>query len=383
MSDFTEILIPETMHIETEEQTPPVPENEQRPLSKREEQMAAIAENRRLAIEREQAYGVVMENEARAAGGGAPVPETPEPRAVADEPPAQHTPATVTGAESPQPPASGPATADIQQRRHIVNVGGQQFVVNDAELAHLASLGATTQIALNQQPREQLPAPPAPEPRRVAPAIDPELTRNVVRRINYGNEEEAATALTDFAGHLAQQFQQQPVDPRQLVEQAKAEMRQETMVQNNLLTIGREFPEVFGPLDKPVTDPQEAARYRRASQLAALALDDIRRRDFMLGVQRSDLEVYREAANEVRATIGGARPASQSGQETATPAAIQAAVPAAHSERLTRKRAAPSLPSAVSRVAPDGDATPRQLTKSEIVAWMAQKRHQQSPVRSA
>jgi hypothetical protein len=384
VSETTELLIPETMHIDTPVEEPPARSPDAPPhLSKREEQMIAIAERRREAIERELAYGVTMENEARATGGGDPVPdEDADTSAGADVPPSPPPAATATGASAPAPPASGPAPAEPETRRHVVNVGGQQFVVNDQELAHLASLGATTQIALNQHQQAQYRAPesvqqsaPQPSPART---IDPELTRNVVRRINYGNEDEAAAALLEFAQQIAPAPQQ--IDLRGWTEQAKAEWRAEQALQHNLMTVGREYEDVFGPMDRPVSDPAEQRRYQRAAQLAALALHDIRTRDYALGRARSDLEVYREAAAEVRATIGSRQPL-QSGQEIAPQAALQAAVPASQSERLTRKRAAPSLPSAVSRVASGGDAPSRAPTGSEIVAQMARQRNQQTPVR--
>ena len=382
MSETTELLIPETMHIDTPVEESPARSPDAPPhLSKREEQMIAIAERRREAIERELAYGVTMENEARATGGGEPVPdEDADTSAGADVPPSPPPAATATGASPPSPPASGPAPAEPETRRHVVNVGGQQFVVNDQELAHLASLGATTQIALNQHQQAQYRAPethPQPAPPS-ARTIDPELTRNVVRRINYGNEDEAAAALAEFAQQIAPAPQQ--IDLRGWTEQTKAEWRAEQALQHNLMTVGREYEDVFGPMDRPVSDPAEQRRYQRAAQLAALALHDIRTRDYALGRARSDLEVYREAAAEVRATIGSRQPL-QSGQEIAPQAALQAAVPASQSERLTRKRAAPSLPSAVSRVASGGDAPSRAPTGSEIVAQMARQRNQQTPVR--
>ena len=72
MSGFTEIDVPETLRIEAEAATsqPDTPDDDApRPLSKRELDMAAIAERRKEAIERELSFGVTMEDEARAAGG--------------------------------------------------------------------------------------------------------------------------------------------------------------------------------------------------------------------------------------------------------------------------------------------------------------------------
>jgi hypothetical protein len=212
----------------------------------------------------------------------------------------------------------------------------------------------------------------APEP---APAIDRTRLAETWRKMSFGSEEEGVSALSDLLAAA-----QPTVDPRAITEQAKAEMRAETQLQQNLMTVAREFPDVMGPVDRPHT-ADEMMIYRRRAQLAALALHDIRQRDAMLGQQRSDLDVYREAAMNVRSSLGTTP--LQSGQEPTTTPATQAAraTVATSTERLERKRAAPRTPSAVSR-ASMGQPVAQQRTASDIVAWMAQRRNQQSPVRT-
>lgn len=379
---FTEIDVPETLRLEqaaNAAETQPEEQTERQP-SPRETAMAAIAERRREAIERELAHGVVMEDEARIAGGAEPLPHTPEETDGTEAPEAANS-ATATGQASPPAPASEPAPSGTPGR-HVVNVGGQTFVVDDAQFEHLANIGAMASVAMQQQSQQHVQQHQAPQPvaRAPEPTVPIDRTRlaETWRKMSYGNEEEGVAALSD----LLAAAQPAAVDPRAITEQAKAEMRAETQLQQNLLAVAREFPDVMGPVDRAHT-AEEMMIYRRRAQLAALALHDIRQRDAMLGQQRSDLDVYREAAMNVRASLGTAPPL-QSGQEiaTATPATQAArATVATSTERLERKRAAPRTPSAVSR-ASMGQPIPQQKTASDIVAWMAQRRNQQSPVRT-
>lgn len=364
MSETTEIRISETLHIETPPETPPEP----RPLSRRDEQMIAIAARREEAINRELAHGVLMEDEAREAGGGQPIErEAPAP----EEPP-----------EAPEPPpfAAAPTVpaAPAQPALREVNLGGQSYYVSETEHNRLAALGAITQTALSQQPRE---APAQAAPVHTVPpspaAMDPEAAKGIFRRMTYGNEEDGAAALQDLANMMAQRSGPQ-VDPRQLVAFATQQAIQQIELKNNLQTVLGEYPDIFGPTDRRVSDPAEIKHFKRLSQQSALILDDIRREDAMVGRQRTDLELYREALSQTRATF--VRPTSPAPSAVPPQAAPQAAAVAPSQERLDRKRAAPRQPSAVSRVASSGEE-PRQFpTKSEVVAQMARARGQQTPV---
>lgn len=362
----TELDLPETMHIQDDPSPPPEVEDKPREPSQRDLAMLRIAENRQRELDKEIAYGAQLEDEARASVGAEPIDR--EPPAADDAPPAPPTQAAPPGSPpvAPLPAADPPA-----ERRRAVTVEGQQYLVTEAEYDRLATMGAITHTALARQQPEPPPAPPVESP-RPTPAFDADRAKDIFRRMSYGNEEDGAAALLE----LATQLRPAQVDPAQVAQQAASIALHHTSTRDNLMTIGREFPDVFGPIDKPHSDPVEAARHARLSQLAALTLNDIRRRDEMLGVRRSDLELYREAATEVRSLTGRAAP--QSGVQPASQAAAQAA-PAVSSERLERKRAAPRQPTAVSRAAVS--AEPRQPTGSDIVAWIAQKRGQGSPTR--
>lgn len=367
----TELDLPETMHIQEDPSPPPEAEDKPREPSQRDLAMLRIAENRQRELDKEIAYGAQLEDEARASVGAEPIDREP-PAAGGEAQVVTHTPEAATSQPPlvPAPPADPPA-----ERRRAVTVEGQQYLVTEAEYDRLATMGAITHTALaRQQQPEAPPAPPAESP-RPAPAFDADRAKDIFRRMSYGNEEEGAAALLE----LATQLRPAQVDPAQVAQQAANIALHHTSTRDNLLAVGREFEDLFGPMDAGKFSqlaPADAIRHQRLSRLAGDIANDLRRRDEALGVQRPVLELYREAATEARSLTGRAAP--QSGVQPAPQAAAQAA-PAVSSERLERKRAAPRQPTAVSRAAVS--AEPRQPTGSDIVAWIAQKRGQGSPTR--
>lgn len=381
MSGFTEIDIPETLHI-TEPETPVDPPSDDAPREKspREQIMEVIAERRREAIEREQAYGVVMEDAARAAGGGEPIDRDVPPSDDGAGAPDLSKPEPM-GAELQQPaPVSAPAPSSAE-RRHLIQVGGQQFNVSDAELTHLAQMGAVATVAMQQQGQQPPPqrAEHTPPPPVQPHAPDRAKMAETWRKMSFGSEEEGVAALSELVQSITPQ--QPQLDPHAIAHYASQHTRAQMTLESNLATLGREFADIFGPTDRAWT-PDEVEIYETRAQAAALKLDKIRRRDALTGAQRSDLDVYREAATMIRASLGGS---PQSGsQQTTTPAsqAVLRPVAATSSDRLERKRAAPRQPTAVSRAAMSGEtAQPRAPTGSEIVAQLARGRNQQSPTR--
>lgn len=389
MSGFTEIDVPETLRIETEATTAPdTPDDDApRPLSKRELDMAAIAERRKEAIERELSFGVTMEDEARAAGGGEPHDRDESPRPIEDIPDASSHTAPSPSTTSPTP------TADqtYEPRRHTINVGGQVFHVTDAELQHLASVGAVATVAMQQQQHAQQPQPSAP-PRHVEVAptpashetmeparVDRTKLAETWRKMSFGTEEDGVAALQELISTVAAP---RAPDPSQIAQQVHHQLRQEQQLESTLIRVGRDYQDVFGPMDRTWT-PEEASVFTMRGQAAALALDSIRRRDAMMGVQRADEAAYREAADMVRRSLlPGQQPQDAARQQTPAQAAPPSVAP--QGERIERKRAAPRQPSAVGRTAGSGGETQqsRAPTPSEVVAWMAQRRNQQSPVRT-
>lgn len=390
MSGFTEIDVPETLRIEAEATTAPDTPDEDapRPLSKRELDMAAIAERRKEAIERELSFGVTMEDEARAAGGGEPLDRDEPQRPIEDT-----SDIPSHAAPSPSPTAPTPTSTTDQTyepRRHTINVGGQVFHVTDAELQHLASVGAVATVAMQQQQHAQ-PQPPTP-PRHVEVAptpashetmeparVDRTKLAETWRKMSFGTEEDGVAALQELISTVAAP---RAPDPSQIAQQVHHQLRQEQQLEQTLVRVGRDYQDVFGPMDRTWT-PEEASVFTMRGQAAALALDSIRRRDAMMGVQRADEAAYREAADMVRRSLlPGQQPQEAARQQSPAQAAPPSVAP--QGERIERKRAAPRQPSAVGRTAGSGGETQqsRAPTPSEVVAWMAQRRNQQSPVRT-
>jgi len=249
-------------------------------------------------------------------------------------------------------------------------VGGQQFSVTDEEMRQLAEMGAVANIAIRQHGTQEQPAPqsqqvaPVQQPQRQAPAgLDPEMARQLHHKLTYGSEQDGIQALQEMYAAAAQAAQpQQQIDPQRIAHAATNAALQQIQLQSNLNTIATEFPNVFAD--------------EGASQLAALKLHKIRQRDQLLGVQKPDLEAYREACRAVledaRRLAGG--PALQPGQG-AESAAVQAAP---FADRDARKRAAPRTPTAASRKAAMGAETQRPPTGSDIVDQMRKARFQPS-----
>jgi len=406
--ETTELRVPEVMHIESVTGNAPAappasiptpepkagveppaagdtpPEPPQR--TQRELAMEQIALNRRKAIEKELNYGEVMADDARRDAGMEPLVHAKRSQpAVYDDPDMVQPPAAVEVPVQPSPisPQATPQSPQAQVPDQIVTVGGQQFRVTPEQMAQLASLGALTINALQQQQRQpqqqnQQPTPNVqpqqrqqqPSPRQASPVLTPEESKALATRIQYGNENESAKALEDMTALIANRIAaaNPQVDPRAVVayatQQAVQQIRQENALNANLNQIGNEYPEIFSN--------------NSMAQLAALKLHGIRQRDALLGVQQPDLAAYREACEEVRRDLGTPPPAPPQSQPTqiqGNPPPAQAGQPV--QSRFEAKRAAPRSPIPAQRVAAADDQTPRAPSPSEIVAAMRRRRGQE------
>lgn len=353
--------------------------------SPRDLQMRAIAEARMRKIAEEVAYGDTLADEAHDVATGVELGTTEAAREAAasakpttDE--ALHTeprqpvePSTVGQQQQPIPTTVQPATP----QRRLRTINGQQFAFTDDEWDQLAQHGAIAVAQAQRQAQQQLPQPqqqqaaptPAPQPR---PSFDDAAALEFVNRLSYGAPTEAVAATRAFYDRAVEdavariQGHQPQYQPEHVAAYATQQAIAQMRLEQNLLTIGNEYPDIF--------------TNTRLSQLAALTLHDIRARDGLLNRQRSDLELYREACNEVRAAIGYQPPQStQQPQSAPQPATQAAASPAATSAtRVTRKREAPQQPRSVNQSAPIDSTEKRYPTPSEIVAGYRKARGQMS-----
>lgn len=229
---------------------------------------------------------------------------------------------------------------------------GAVTYVTGEQMAYLAQRGAMAEM---QPAVPQLPPEPAPKPATHAASFDGEKAREIVRALSYGNEDDGARVLQEFAASLAPQ-----IDQTAILAQTKREVMAELALQQNLNTIGAEFPEIF----------QDRIR----TQAAALQLDEIRRdpnaRHF------SDLDLYREACSRVRRSLGGIAPQPQPTEQIAPTQPVSQAASAAPSARLERKRGAPSMPTAADRRLGTTDDAPAVPTNRQVINQMRVSRGQ-------
>lgn len=331
----------------------------------RELAMQAIVARAEEQRNRELAYGEELGEDARERAAADETPEETGPEAQPD-PAVARAATTVKDAVAPPAPA-----APKEPERHLITVGGQQFQVTADELRQLAEMGAVANIALRQhqgEPQQQAPqvqAPPRQQQAAPAPrGLDDEAAKALHHRLTYGSETEAVQAIKDLYAAAAASAPP-AVDPNAIARAATQGALQQISLNTNLNIISQEYPQVFAD--------------EGTSQLAALKLHKIRQRDSLLGVQKPDLEAYREACRAVlddaRRLAGGAP--LQPGQGAAsTP--VQAAAGRSFEDRDARKRAAPKTPTAASRKASMGDDRPRAPSGSEIVEQMRRARHQAS-----
>lgn len=365
---MADIEIPESGLIE---EAPPVEQEAPKPRNPREEAMARIAaryEEQQRAGELE--YGETLQREAaERARAVAPVEEAPALEApVSDEPEADQAqegaasakPATAQpkqeAAPSPLPTHAEPVGPTL----HTVVVQGQPLQVTTEQLHHLASIGAVANAAMQ---RYQAAPQAAPEPRQepVArqPVLDKDRAAAIVQRLSYGSPEDGASALQELADSLAAR-QAPQVDAAAIRQSAVQETLQHIQLNNDLATIGHEFPSIWAS--------------RALSVGAAAELQEIRQRDMMLGVRRPNLEQYREACKAVLGQLPQTAMSQSAGESDNQPAS-QAAVQVA-TTRLERKRAAPRQPAGVSRAASLGEDMPRAPSASQIVDAIRRQRGQ-------
>lgn len=259
-------------------------------------------------------------------------------------------PTTIVQSEAPAPVPIQPT----QPQLHPVQTpDGRTFYCTIEQIAQLAGIGAASAVA---QP--QAPPQPASQPQPThQPSFDTERARTIANRLSFGDPEEQARALTEFA----QEIRPQAVDPVQMRQQIKQELTAEMQVERDLHQIGTEFASVFNN--------------RYATVAAAAAVNDLRANPYW--ASRSPLEVYREACTTVARDFNLGSPQSQPGLQQ-TPAALQAAPVQSQTARIERKRAAPSIPVATDRRVAMADDAPREPTPSEVVDQIRKSRHQPS-----
>lgn len=344
MSDTTEIELPETMHVEGE-----LLPDENRKLSPREQVMQDISRRAEEARQREMQQASIYDQDARAAGLALPEDEQDPPPGAVEQVAQEPAPAPAQDA-----PAPVPAAAPVAPALRVVEMDGQTVAVTEEQYQQLARLGMVAQAALSRYQPEPVASAPA------QPIVDPERVRDVAKRLQYGNEDEAAAALTQFVTDVVSRVPQGPaIDPNAIIQRATQaavqQATQQAQLQRDTETIRQEFADIF--------------ENEQRTLLARMNVEAIRARNAAQGRYQPDIEIYREAGNMVRGAMGRPRP----GNDAPSPA-IQAAP---RTEVLERKRSAPRMTQAIDRRAPSPEPQ-RPPSGSEIVERMRAQRGQAS-----
>ena len=310
--------------------------------------MDKIYANRGEQFKRELQYAASFEPER---ADGEDLPTVPEPQEAQSAEPSQA-----------QAPARAPEHAPEQPSRRAINVNGQVLELTQAEIDHLAQRA----IYASQQPQAYQPQAPQP----LAPpsqaqqlprseGVDPNALKEIARRITYGSEDESVGALQDLVG-LTTRLAQQPNGPTpdQIASAAAQRAVAQVQFENNLNAIGREYADIFNDSDMTV--------------IAARKVGELRSKNNVLGVQKSDLDLYREACQLTREKFGRAETTPVTNK---TLPAEQPLAPALSQGRVERKRAAPQPAAAVNRTQAM-EQTNRAPTASDIVNAMRKQRGQ-------
>jgi hypothetical protein len=242
----------------------------------------------------------------------------------------------------------------LPEKKQVV-VNGQVYDLTQAEIDQLA------QRAIYETQQRQLPQQqyqPPVQQQAAQPAINQDQLKDFARKITYGNEEESAKALGDLVGLAANLASKNTVDPNQIVQATTQNVMAHVQFQDNLKTIASEYADVFNDSDKTF--------------VAARKVGELRQKNAMLGIQAPDLDLYREACRITREKFG-------STPETASivekkPTAAQPITAQVNTNRVERKRAAPSTPAAVNRT--QAMEQQRGATGSDIVTAMRKARGQ-------
>lgn len=382
----TELTVESGMHIEPETPGGPIAtpqvegerheEATERPRHPREILMDQIADRRKEALAREIAYGVELEERRAEDDRG---DAEPTERGDAGEPPlAPRRDAAGRFATEPVPPQQqAPAQqqpAPQQPQLFPIDRGdGQPIWVTPEQMMQLARDGIVARQAVDrhnaqqQPPAQQQQAPAQPQQQQRQDTIDQSKTEDYFRRLTFGDASEGGKALAELAQEAVRMARQSQPDPAALAAYATEQALARIRLENNVVTIGNEFPEVFNN--------------NVLTRMAAEKVGALRQQNAMLRTYKPELALYRDACNAVMAEWKGPnwQQATEERQTSAPQPATQAApTPAISRDKLERKRAAPAQPTAASRVASEDAGQPWRGDRSAVVDQIRRARGQMS-----
>lgn len=369
----TDIEVPENMHIENE---PPATDPTDTTPNPRKDAMQDIYASRAKQIEEEnQAAAKQILNIAPEEPLPEPTPDPApvEPPAAPEKPPVSEPPA--------EPPITDPNPGAAEQKKYSLAINGRTIEMNEDEVLRAAqkvlSADEKFQQAAQlrneavsmqqrqpvQQPVYSAPAPHQPQGYDPAQIIDDATADELVKKINFGSEQEQRTAIRDLGAAIATGMGRANTGPTpdQVVEVATQRALATIHFQSNMAAIANEFSDVF--------------QSRPLSIAAADTVGQLRMEYAAKGLQKSDIDLYREACTSIRDQF--VKPREEQAPAPQPLNVVQAAQPAVTGEKFERKRAAPKPPAAATMVATE-TSKPKGYDPSTIVQQMRKQRGQQA-----
>lgn len=362
----TDIAVPETMHIEAEPQKPDAPEQK----NPNQEIMEKIYAKRREIQEKELAMQQGYDNP-EPANDEIPVEEplkkVKEPEQQEDSSPSETATSTVA------PPAAG-TELPPQPRIEKIKVEGRELEVPYETLITLAQKGLSAEqrwqeaAQLRQQaqalmtPQQNVQATqPAQQNTTSHEIISHDKLADIVKRINYGSEEEQAKALLDYGAAIEAKVRDEvkPLPTEQLIQAATQSAVTQVRFEQDQATIAKEFPEVFK--DKGLS--------MLAGQIAGEKIEQAKQ----TGQYRPIIDIWRESLAETKSRY--MIPQAPSNVPSPNATTVQAAAVNISDDKIERKRAAPKPPESASMVA-SSNAKALTVNPSSIVEKMRKSRGQ-------
>ena len=185
-----------------------------------------------------------------------------------------------------------------QPQLHPVEVDGQTIYATPSQVAELAKMGAIAQREIarfNAQQAQgwQPPAPqfqPQPQPQQQQPLVDRQKIAETVRAMQYGDDQTAGDALLGLVNDVVAR---QP-NPEAIINRRLAELQHKQYVDQAQVQLRLEFPDVFA-------DP---IRMDAAARQVAL----LRNHAAQIGWRGDEMQIFRQAAVNVRASMGMGAP---------------------------------------------------------------------------
>lgn len=371
----TDVEIPENMHIESEPPEQGTGPTDTTP-DPRKDAMQAIYANRNAQIEKELNLPASADDAPQE--GDAPLEPAPAEPAITPAPAPSAEPAAPSTPQAPATDDPNPGAAQSKKYQLAVNgrviemgeddvVKAAQRVLSADERYQQASAMRNEAIQLrNQPPAQSAPVNDQTTQRQSQfdpmTLIDDKKADEFIRKINYGSDEEQRSAIRELGASIATGIEGRAANnptPDQVAEYATQQALARINFQNNLQAIGNEFKELF--LSRPLTIA------------AADTVGQLRTQYAAQGVQKTEVEIYREACQSISDQF--LKRDDPPSPEPATAIPVQAAQPATSGNRFERKRAAPQPPAAATMVATD-NPKPKGFDPSTIVQQMRKSRGQ-------